>query len=158
MVAAYQRQTWHYMALSGWRCFSRPGFGTEVARKCETDRHPACWRRTFSIRMKQHFFIMYRQVRTLIWKGQKCQGGKGYKDHVTLIMLQCRQKRKAPSINCQKVWKVTLLERFESGWSLLRWNGVTEQECTSVNGLVCPQKWGPYFETCGPLVPTSKHC
>jgi len=33
-----------------------------------------------------------------------------------------------------------LLERFESGWSMLSWNGVTEQECASVNWFVCAHK------------------
>jgi hypothetical protein len=52
--------------------------------------------------------------RTLALKGKKCQGGKGYKDRMTSLMMWCWWQWKTSSFDCWKVWKATLPERLVS--------------------------------------------
>jgi hypothetical protein len=128
------------MTLSEWRkCFSRPGFGREVVSKCETITQYAP-KDIFNLE-ETALFYNAQPRRTLALKGQNCQGGKGYKDRVT-VLLCCNaggSKKLCPLIvgkfekphclKCLKHWpckykssKTIWMQEdcLESGWSLSR--------------------------------------
>jgi hypothetical protein len=71
------------MAFSEWRiCCSRHGFSKEVARKCETQY---AIKDIFNVNKTTRFYNAKSKI-TPALKGEKCQGGKWYKDCVTVLL------------------------------------------------------------------------
>jgi hypothetical protein len=86
--------TWHSVSKS------RHGFSTEVARKCESQY---ALKDVFNVEKTTLFYNTQPKITPLL-KGEKCQGGKWYKDCVT-VLLCCNAdaSKKDPYIN---FWKV----------------------------------------------------
>lgn len=148
------------MALSEWRrCFTSPGFGREVARKCEPNWHLVWTEGNSQKGQNITFFYNAHLNTTVLLKGVKYLGGVGYKDHVTV--LECCSvnvsKELCPLIvgnlkSCiaWNVWGIThvripIIHNFMDDWKIVQRvaglfrdeNGLLEEECASVNGSVC---------------------